>query len=215
MKPSSLRLCLVTNINQSFDLYQQFLLQAIAGGVTAIQLRAKNMAFETMLQWANDLKVLLTPHHIPLIINDNLEIAIAVDAAGVHLGQQDIAPAEARAILGADKMIGLSVETEADLANANQLTCIDYIAASAVFPTQSKHNCKHYWGLTGLKSMVQRSQYPVIAIGGIGLNQVADIMRCKVAGIAVISAIHDHPEPTKATRALIQAMNNEDSCHVN
>jgi thiamine-phosphate pyrophosphorylase len=202
-----LRLCLVTTrSDQSFHDYKLFILQAIAGGVTAVQWRDKQASMACQHAMAFELKQLLTPLNIPLIINDHVDIAKAVDAEGVHLGQSDGSPMQARAILGPNKIIGLSIETEDHLVCANALTAIDYVAASAVFPSVTKTDCVTIWGLEGLRNIQMKSNHPVIAIGGIGPQNVSDVMACGVAGVAVVSAIHDARDPFYAASQLIRAM---------
>jgi thiamine-phosphate pyrophosphorylase len=201
-----LKLCLVTDFTTStFADYQQFILQIARGGVTCVQLRAKNSSLADILKFAQILKELLTPFSIPLIINDHLDVAIAVDAAGVHLGQADTDPANARALLGPTKIIGLSIETLAQLDQANKLDCLDYVAASAVFA--SKTDCKTIWELTGLNELVKFSQHPVVAIGGINANNIASVIAQGVCGVAVISAIHQHPDPAAQSTSLLHKIN--------
>ena len=203
MNTRALRLCLVTNLqNQSFSLYKPFLLKAIQGGITAVQLREKTHTLLEFHQLALQFKNTLRPFNIPLIINDHVEIAKEIDADGVHIGQSDISPLEARKILGPSKMIGWSVETLKELENANQLTCIDYIAASAVFPSKTKPDCKTIWGLGGLRQVSELSRYPVVAIGGINLGNIAMIMENGACGAAVIGAVHNH-DPRKSAADLI------------
>jgi len=195
----SLKLCLVT---ERYD--DAFIQDAISGGVTLIQYRDKTKSFEEKLHAARLLKNLLKVHGIPYIINDNIELAKIIDADGVHLGQLDRSPEMAREILGHDKIIGLSIETLEQLETANQLKSINYVAASALFPTPSKTNCQKYWGLEGLKDFVLHSTHPVITIGGINANNVYDVMRCGVVGVAVISAIQSQPNPTHAAKQLMR-----------
>lgn len=149
----------------------------------------------------------LRPLTIPLILNDHVDLAKEVDADGIHLGQSDCSPIEARQILGPNKLIGWSVETFEQLEQANECSCIDYIAASAVFLSQTKTNCKTIWGLEGLKKIAQHSIHPVIAIGGINVGNVRSVMKAGAAGVAVISAIYDHPQPEQAAQSLIQEIN--------
>ena len=203
MIDAQLKLCLVTHMTHtSFNLYQQFLLEAIAGGVTAIQLRDKKASKANLLRQAIALKELLAPFNIPLIINDDIDIAIAVNADGLHLGQTDCSPQTARDRLGPDVYIGLSIETLDELAIANELTCINYIGASAVFRSKTKTNCKTIWGLDGLKALTAQSVHPVVAIGGIHASNIKQTMACGPCGVAVISAIHDDPNPKLAAERL-------------
>ena len=199
-----LTLCLVTNLQtKSFTSYQSFILKAIQGGVTSIQLREKNSNLDEVYHLALALKRLLAPFKIPLIINDHVCIARQVKADGVHIGQSDISPQEARKILGPEAIIGLSIETFDELEKANQLSCIDYVGASAIFPSKTKPNCKTIWGLDGLRQFTELSHHPAMAIGGIKHQNIVNVINSGAAGVAVIGAIHDAPDPALATSTLI------------
>lgn len=203
-----LKLCLVTEPKHaSLDAYLNFLEQAILGGVTAIQIRDKHHSFATVYQSALAIKALLSSYSIPLIINDSIELAQRIDADGIHLGQSDMPPLDARKLLGKDKIIGLSIETLEQLDVANTLDCIDYVAASAIFKSKTKLDCKTLWGLDGLKQFSQASKHPVIAIGGITKDNVRQVVQHGASGIAVVSAIHDHPNPKLAAENFIQEIN--------
>lgn len=193
--------------SQTLDQYLLFLEQAILGGITSVQYRDKKNGAAAAKEIAATLKTFLSSFQIPLIINDNVQLAEEIDADGVHLGQSDGCPVEARKTLGPDKLIGWSVETQAHLEHANQMACIDYIAASPVFPTNSKFDCKPAWGLEGLKQLAQHSKHPVIGIGGINLHNVHEVMQHGASGIAIIGAIHHHPDPQQAATTLLQAIN--------
>lgn len=211
-----LTLCLVTNANDApLSEYHRLILQAVAGGVTMIQLREKSRSPEQLREMALQLKTLLEPVKVPLIINDHVALAVAVDADGVHLGQSDGSAEEARQQLGSGKIIGISVESFEDLERANQLSCIDYIAASAVFNSTTKTDCKTIWGLEGLREVVLRSRHPVMAIGGINPLNLAAVLDQGAAGVAVINAIHAHRNPAMAAQemmSIIQKMKRGGSC---
>lgn len=205
-----LTLCLVTHLNnQSIQSYKDFLLQAIAGGVTSIQLRLKNQTALDFYECAREMKALIDPFHIPLIINDHVELAKKINAAGVHLGQSDMSPKDARKILGLKKKIGWSIETLEQLHVANELSCIDYVAASAVFQSKTKTDCKTIWGIEGLKNVVTLSKHPVVAIGGIHFHNAKDVIATGVKGIAVVSEIHDAVDPRHAAEKLISIYRGE------
>lgn len=203
MNSAFLKLCLVTHFHHSLASCQLFLDQAVKGGVTSVQLRLKGVNPADHADFARAIKIFLDDRKTPLIINDHVELAKAIDASGVHLGQSDMAPWMAREILGPDKIIGWSIETLADLDRANELTCLDYVAASAVFPSRTKTDCKTIWGVDGLKKMVAKSIHPVVAIGGIESNNAADVIATGVAGIAVVSAIHEASDPMLSAKKLI------------
>ena len=212
---SALKLCLVTHPDHlSLEPHlEQLLLKAIQGGVTSVQLRCKTQQPSAVRTLAVALISLLRPLEIPLIINDDVQLAKEIDADGVHLGQSDMSPIAARQFLGTNKIIGWSIETQEQLNQANALDCINYIAASAVFPSPSKKNCKTIWGLTGLAKITQASKYPVIAIGGINLSNIQSVISHGAYGVAVISAIYNHPNPEQAAWQLIQEIN-KGSTHV-
>jgi thiamine-phosphate pyrophosphorylase len=204
MNVRHLKLCLITNLQgQSFTAYKNFLLQGIAGGVTSVQLREKIPSVD-LYELAGQFQSVLKPLGIPLIINDDVEIAQAVDAAGVHLGQTDMSPVEARKKLNG-KIIGWSIETLEQLHIANRLDCIDYVAASAVFPSRTKPDCRTIWRLEGLQKIVTTSRLPVMAIGGIGIQNVKAVMGTGACGIAVVGALH-RQEPRQAAAELIHAI---------
>ncbi len=203
LNTQALKLCLVTHRKtEPFERYLDLIFQAIQGGVTSVQLREKSVDDDTLLAMAQTLQQLLRPLGIPLIINDHLHIARAVNAAGVHLGPHDASPEEARALLGPEAWIGLSIETPDALMMANQNLHLNYVAASAVFATETKQNCATFWGLEGLRDFCQKSRHPVVAIGGINTDNAAHVKACGVAGIAVVGAIHNTHSPAAAAFAL-------------
>ncbi len=208
MKTDYLKLCLVTDFTAtSFTEYQDFIQQVARSGITSVQLRAKKSNPVALLHYAQTLKNILTPLNVPLIINDHVDVALAVDAEGVHLGQGDISPAVARHLLGPNKIIGWSVETLEQVQQANELTAIDYLGASAVFTSITKLDCKTIWGLEGLKKLTAQSKHPVVGIGGIDLSNVADVIANGACGVAVIGAIHQHPNPASITAKLLDKIN--------
>lgn len=210
MKNQSLRLCLVSQMmdvsETSLSAYKHFLRQSIAGGVTMIQLRIKQQLTPEVIQFSQHVREVVALEQIPFMINDHVELAELLQAEGVHLGQSDMSPLEARQLLGSKKIIGLSIETLEQLSLANALSCINYVAASAVFPSRTKMDCKTIWGLEGLEQIVKLSRHPVMAIGGIDYHNAGQVMRCGAAGIAVVSAIHDAADPKFAAYQLRQAL---------
>lgn len=202
MNSIDLSLYLVTNrkdmrLDQFFDL----ILESIKGGVTVVQLREKNAPFEEFVAIARALKALLIPFQIPLIINDRIDVALASQADGIHLGQSDPQSSSARAILGKDAIIGLSIETLSQAEHAIHEP-IDYMAVSPVFPTLTKLDCAQHLGIEGLKSVCAISPVPVIAIGGVDANNVTRIFDAGAKGIAVVSAIFDAECPRKAAQII-------------
>jgi thiamine-phosphate pyrophosphorylase len=183
------------------------ILQAVEGGVKAVQLRNKSISTSEMIQTGKKLLALLKPRGIPLIINDRIDVAIAIQADGIHLGQSDMKISEARAIIGRKAIIGLSVET-LEQATAAEDQDINYLAASPVFYSPSKATQNPPWGLDGLKLLCSISRHPVIAIGGIGESNIADVFKCGAAGAAVISAIFNAPCPKLAALEISNRLSN-------
>ncbi len=175
--------------------------QATENGVTAVQLREKKALTREFIQLALDLKKILDPLHIPLIINDRVDIALAVDASGVHLGQHDMPVSLARNLLGDDKIIGLSVESDVDVENADALD-VDYLGVSPIFQTPTKSDTVAEWGLEGLKKVSLASRYPLVAIGGINHENAERVMQNGADGVAVVSAICASENPGKAASEL-------------
>jgi thiamine-phosphate pyrophosphorylase len=149
--------------------------------------------------------LLLKPLGIPLIINDRVDIAHAIGADGVHLGQSDLNVVEARAILGKKAIIGISIESlkQAEAAIEED---VNYLAASPIFPTKTKTDCGEPWGLDGLKQLCTISEYPVVAIGGINETNVKQVMDCGAAGVALVSAIFDSSCPQTSSQTMISRM---------
>lgn len=178
---------------------------AVAGGVTLVQLRDPDAKGRALAEQARALLALLRPLGVPLIINDRVDVAVAVDADGVHLGQDDLAPAEARAILGADRILGLSVGTLAELA-ASDLSAVDYLGTGPVKATGTKADAGAAIGVAGLAAVRRQVALPLVGIGGLDLSLVPDVIRAGADGVAVVSAICAAPDIEAAARALREAV---------
>jgi thiamine-phosphate pyrophosphorylase len=182
---------------------------AMAGGASAIQYRDKTSSTRAMVEHARDLKAALWGSPVPLIINDRVDVAQAVDAEGVHLGQDDMHPEDARAILGDHAMIGMSVKTPEDAGTA-PLACVDYVFIGGVFDTASKDNPASIGvdGWTELAAIIRARKpgLPVGAIAGINESNVAGVIAAGADGVAVISAIcmaQDVEDEARCLRQLI------------
>ena len=162
--------------------------EAVAGGVTMVQLREKETSTGEFVDLANRLMHMLKPLGIPLIINDRVDVALAVDADGVHIGQSDMPYEIARKLLGPDKIIGLSVENFKDIEKANALD-VDYVGISPVYGTPTKTDTAEPFGLEGLRKAVNMSKHTTVAIGGMNAGTIADVMAAGTDGVAVVSAI--------------------------
>ncbi|EGJ71364.1 Thiamine-phosphate pyrophosphorylase [Bacteroides coprosuis DSM 18011] len=176
---------------------------AVKGGVTLVQLREKDCSSREFYDKALAIKHLLSSYDVPLIINDRLDIALAVDADGLHIGQEDIPYDVARKILGPDKIIGLSVENKTDALRANKLD-IDYIGISPVFSTPTKIDTAPALGLEGSRLINSISKHPSVGIGGIHLQNAASIIASGSDGISVVSAIMMAKDPFRAAQELKQ-----------
>lgn len=201
MKISPYRLYLVTDEHQNDITLAKVIENAVKGGVTMVQLREKHRNQRLFLHRATLCKSILAGSTVPLIINDNLDIALAIDADGVHLGQSDPSVEKARALLGADKIIGLTVENIQQLEFAQALP-IDYLGISTVFASATKQDTQYVWGIEGLRTAVIQSRLPLVAIGGINLGNINDVAATGVAGIALVSAICHADDPQAASAAL-------------
>lgn len=175
--------------------------ESIKGGATIVQLREKFIDDDKFLEIAKELQKVTKKYNIPLIINDNVKIAKAIDAEGVHIGQSDESLEEARKELGADKIIGVSVGSieEAQKAEAGGA---DYLGIGTVFFTGSKKDINEPLGLENLEKIAHSVKIPSVAIGGIHLDNVRDVMKTGVNGVAVISEILGKEDVRKATEIL-------------
>lgn len=174
--------------------------KALKGGATFIQLREKNLAQEDFLEEAKELKELCRRYQVPFVINDNVEIALAVDADGVHVGQSDMEAGRVRELLGPDKIIGVSVQT-VEQGLIAQKHGADYLGVGAVFSTSSKDDADDVSHET-VKAICEAVDIPVIAIGGISRDNVVQLAGKGLCGIAVISAIFAQSDIETATREL-------------
>ena len=204
MKPLDLRLYLVADgTAANRHRIPEMVERAVAGGVTLVQLREKTADTRTFLQIAFKLKEILADWGVPLIVNDRVDIAWAVDADGVHIGQRDMPYKVAKRLLGADKIIGLSVENMRQVEAANRLD-VDYIGVSPVFLTPTKPDAKNAFGIEGLKKAVEVTRHKAVAIGGIQVENASEIMQTGVDGISVVSAIVKAENPRSAAEALVE-----------
>lgn len=176
-------------------------LQAVAGGATMVQLREKNASSREFLALTRLLARELHRRGVPLIVDDRADIALAGGAAGLHVGQSDLPPEDARALMGPDAIIGLSVENMAQLEAAQTLD-VDYLGVSPIWSTPTKTDTAPPWGLDGLADARQKSRLPLVAIGGIHAGNAADVIAAGADGLAVVSEICSAPDPEAAARVL-------------
>lgn len=179
--------------------------EAILGGVTVVQLREKALSTLEFYRLAQEVKTVTESFKVPLIINDRLDIALAVDAAGLHIGQKDLPAAVARRLLGPEKILGVSAANIEEALEAER-DGADYLGVGAVFPTATKSDVRSV-DLEGLQKIKRQVKIPVVAIGGINRNNIKNIMETGVDGVAVVSAILGEADITGAARNLYRLNN--------
>lgn len=198
-------LYLVTDDQQDIDTLCHVVAEAIKGGVTMVQIREKHGDVRAFIERSLAIKEVLKNSGVPLIINDRVDVALAVQADGVHLGQSDMPANLARQLIGPDMILGLSVENETQLREAQELP-VDYLGISAIFSTPTKTNIIKEWGIDGLTKAVKESQLPLVAIGGINETNIKKIADTQVDGIALVSAICHATSPKQASEGLLELM---------
>lgn len=176
------------------------------GGATLVQLRDKHGDTRSMVESARAIQAALAPFGVPLLINDRIDVALAAGAAGVHVGQDDMAAADARRLLGRDAIIGLSVKTIAQ-AEAAPVELLDYAAIGGVYATSSKDNPDPPIGAAGLARIAgvfrgRAPDFPLCGIAGIDASNAAETIAAGADGVAVISALSLAPDPQAAARTL-------------
>ncbi|MFH1931582.1 MAG: thiamine phosphate synthase [Pseudomonadota bacterium] len=179
---------------------------AIAGGADTIQYRQKSGSTREMIEIARNMKRLCSEAGVTFIVNDRLDVAIAAEADGVHLGQDDFPIPMARDLLGEGRIIGGSAAT-LDEARKCLSEGAGYVGFGPVYPTSSKDDAGPVSGIDILKQVVEVIPLPIIAIGGVSAENIPDVMRAGAHGIAVISAVCCQDDPEEATRALYQTLN--------
>jgi len=204
MKPLNLDLHLVTDRGLSLGRDLLDIVQAaVQGGISAVQLREKACATLEFVALGRAVAALLRETPVPLLINDRIDVALAIGADGVHIGQSDMPYADARRLLGPEAIIGLSVESEADALAAEALD-VNYLGLSPVFTTPTKTELTRQLGLKGVANIRRLSRHRLVAIGGIHCKNVTAILEAGADGVAVVSAICSAPDPLQATLQLKQ-----------
>ncbi|AZL86626.1 thiamine phosphate synthase [Aliivibrio salmonicida] len=199
------KLYLVTDDKQDIDTLCNVVKEAVKGGVTMVQIREKHGDIRAFIERSIAVKNVLKDSGVPLIINDRVDVALAVRADGVHLGQSDMPANLARQLIGPDMILGLSVENETQLREAQDLP-VDYLGISAIFSTPTKTNIIKEWGIDGLTKAVKESKLPLVAIGGINETNIKKVADTQVDGIALVSAICHATSPKQASEGLLELM---------
>ena len=174
--------------------------EALRGGVTLVQLREKHLDKDDFRTEALEIQALCRRYGVPLLINDDVELALEIGADGVHVGQDDLEAGQARAKLGPDRIIGVSAHSVEEALRA-QAAGADYLGAGAVFPTGTKGDASCL-PLAVLRDICAAVDIPVAAIGGIGPDNIGSLRGSGVAGVAVVSALFAQPDPCRAARTL-------------
>lgn len=180
-------------------LYEQ-VEQALQGGVTCLQLREKNLPRHEFLQEAKEIKKLCIPHHVPLIINDDVEVALEAGADGVHVGQKDMDVPTVRKKLGKGKIIGVTAKTVEQALLAERQGA-DYLGTGAVFGTNTKKDAIPI-SFEQLNQVCEAVRIPTVAIGGITIENVSELSGSKISGVAVVSGIFAQEDITQAAEKL-------------
>ncbi len=180
---------------------------AVAGGVTAVQLRDPVAVDDELVTLGRELAAVLTGTGVPLIVNDRVHLVPAMGADGAHVGQADLGPREARAMIGPDALLGLSVQTLDHVTAARGLGpgVIDYLGVGPVWAQATKPDAAEPAGLQRLREIVAESPWPCVAIGGVNADRAPSVRAAGAAGIAVVSAICGQPDVAAATRELRRA----------
>ncbi len=183
--------------------------EALLGGATLVQIREKEISSRAYLELARKVKAVTDRYGVPLIVNDRIDIAMAVDAGGVHVGPDDLPVSVARRLLGPDKIVGASASSLEE-ALALQAQGADYLGVGAVFPTATKQVTEKV-DLETLARIKAAVRIPVAAIGGIDAGNAPEVMKTGVDGVAVVSAILNRPDIREATRDLLSKLKKEKS----
>ncbi|WP_040193691.1 thiamine phosphate synthase [Clostridium culturomicium] len=175
--------------------------EVLESGATFLQIREKDLDEETFEEEAKALKDLCEKYHVPFVVNDNVDIALDIDADGVHVGQSDIKGRDIRSILGPDKILGISAGTVEEAVAAEKAGA-DYIGVGAVFGTSTKKDARNL-SVEKLREISKAVTIPVVAIGGINKSNLMDLSGSAVHGVAVVSAIFAAEDVGKATAELL------------
>ncbi|MBI4963976.1 MAG: thiamine phosphate synthase [Desulfomonile tiedjei] len=176
---------------------------AVSGGVSAVQLREKDLETRAFYEEGLKIRALLRSSRVPLIINDRIDLALALDADGIHLGQDDMPIRIARKILGPDRIIGISVNTPEQI-DDESMSMADYLAISPVFFTSTKSDITKPWGLEGVRKARAMTDLPLVAIGSIKKENTRETVAAGADCVAVVTAIVSADDPEQATRELLE-----------
>lgn len=202
MNRESLRLYLVTNRYQdSVESFLEKIETACRSGVTIVQLREKNITTNQYYQLAKEVKEITDAYQVPLIIDDRLDVCLAVDAAGLHIGDDELPVSVARKVLGSEKILGVTAKTVKRALEAEE-SGADYLGTGAIFPTTTKENAPITL-ISTLKIICQRVAIPVVAIGGLTSENIAQLIGTGIAGVAVVRDLMQAEDIETKTQAFL------------
>lgn len=202
MNNLDLSLYLVTNNSEDEEKFLNIIEESLKGGVSVVQLREKKAETLDLYNLALKVKEITQKYNVPLIINDRIDIALAIDADGVHVGQSDMPAKTARSMIGEDKILGVSAANIKEAKKA-QRDSADYIGVGAVYPTNTKDDATSV-PKKELKEIVKSVDIPVVAIGGITQENVHELNDCGIDGLSVVSAIMEAKNPKIASKNLLK-----------
>ncbi len=205
MKNIDLSLYLVTDKSDDVEKFLKTIEEAIKGGVSVVQIREKTAETLDFYNLALKVKEITSKYDVPLIINDRVDVALAIDADGVHIGQTDMPCDVTRKLIGENKILGVSASTITEAQKAQE-DGADYIGTGAVFPTATKDDAPSITK-EDLKNVVDSIDIPVVAIGGITLENASELNDTGIAGLSVVSAIMSADNPKKASEELLNIFN--------
>ena len=205
MNKVDLSLYLVTDNSDDEEKFLKTIEEAILGGVSVVQIREKTADTLDFYNLALKVKKITGKYNVPLIINDRVDIALAIDADGVHVGQSDMPCDVTRKLIGKDKILGVSAATVEEAQKAEK-DGADYIGTGAIFPTATKDDAESVT-INELKEIVESINIPVVAIGGITLKNASELVDTGIAGLSVVSAIMSADNPKKASEELLNIFN--------
>ena len=202
MNREALRLYLVTNRYQdSLENFLEKVETACRSGVTIVQLREKNLTTNQYYQLAKQVKEITDAYQVPLIIDDRLDVCLAVDAAGLHIGDDELPVSVARQVLGPEKILGVTAKTVKRALEAEE-SGADYLGTGAIFPTTTKENAPITL-ISTLKTICQRVAIPVVAIGGLTSENIEQLIDTGIAGVAVVRDLMQAEDIEAKTKAFL------------
>ncbi|WP_296805196.1 thiamine phosphate synthase [uncultured Methanobrevibacter sp.] len=205
MNEIDLSLYLVTDNSDNVEKFLNTIEEGIKGGVSVVQIREKTAETLDFYNLALKVKEITAKYNVPLIINDRVDVALAIDADGVHVGQSDMPCDVTRKLIGNDKILGVSAATIEEAKKAEK-DGADYIGTGAVFPTATKDDAPSITK-QDLKDVVESINIPVVAIGGITLENAHELTDTGIAGLSVVSAIMSSENPKKSSEELLKIFN--------